>query len=71
MKKIIICMLLISASAFAQKGSAPSSVTETQCQDFDKVCQEMKSHYSKHYTEPHKTGAVSKKSKKVANYTAS
>lgn len=70
MKKIIICMLLISSSAFAEKGSAPSSVTETQCQDFDKVCQEMKTHYSKHYSDPYKSVSVSKKSKKVVNYTA-
>lgn len=70
MKIITLFVLLFTSLVHAQSKSAPTSVTETQCQDFDKVCQEMKSHYSKHYTDPHKSRSISKKSKKVVNYTS-
>ncbi len=70
MKKIFSIILLISSSTvWAQNGNAPSSIVETQCQDFDKVCQEMKAKMSKHYSDPRKS-AKKIKTTNSENYTA-
>ncbi len=63
MKKIVLVLIFASTTVWAQGGNAPNSIVATQCQDFDKVCMEMKVKFSKHYVEPGKSKSSTKKSK--------